>query len=106
MNEQPEPNRKDDRSEHAFLWVLLGLAPILMVLVMMSYVKGGTAEAHTLYPIMLILVPACNLAGGIGCLRGIEDAALRIILGILLGAFFFVLTVVVAVFQACSQSNF
>jgi hypothetical protein len=96
---------KDDKNEHnptaAFLWLLVGLAPIPLLLVF--------ASANAPHPVLaasaLIICLICNLCGGIGCLGGIKNAAVRIILGLFLAAFFFGLSVIVALFQACSHSG-
>jgi hypothetical protein len=105
MSDEPNPKLKKHNPAFTFLWLLVGLAPIPMVLVLFSAAKPGSALAQSLLPIALVVVPACNLLGGIGCLGGIKNIAVRVILGVLLAAFFFALTVVVAVFQACSQSG-
>jgi hypothetical protein len=105
MNDEPNPNLKKHNPVFIFIWLLVGLAPIPMVLIMISAVKPGSAPAQSLIPIALVVVPACNLLGGIGCLGGIKNVAVRIILGIFLAAFFFALTAIVAVFQACSHSG-
>ena len=105
MSDEPNPNPKKHNPAFIFVWLLVGLAPIPMVLIMISAVKPGSAMSQSLFPIALVLVPACNLVGGIGCLGGIKNIAVRIILGILLAAFFFALTAIVAIFQACSQSG-
>jgi hypothetical protein len=95
----------DGKSEHnptaAFLWLLVGLAPIPLLLVLAS----ANAPHPTLAASALIICPICNLCGGIGCLGGIKNAAVRIILGLFLAAFFFGLSVIVALFQACSHSG-
>ncbi len=104
MSDEPNPNLKKHKPDFIFAWLLIGLAPIPMVLILISVVKHDNALAQSLVPIAMIVVPACNLVGGIGCLGRMKNVAARIVLGVLLAAFFFALTVIVAVFQACSQS--
>jgi len=92
---EPDPGRR-------FLWLLVGLAPILIVLITLSSPGPHSSAAGAA---LLIICPLCNLLGAFGCLGGIKDPGVRIILGIFLAGFFFCLTAVVAVFQACSQSG-
>ena len=84
----------------AIFWLFVGIAPIPLVLILASSNPPNLALGP-----LLFIVPICNLCGGIGCLGGIKNVATRIILGIFLAAFFFCLTVIVAVFQACSHST-
>jgi len=101
MNEKRDPDRKESNPAFTLFWLLIGLAPIPILLAMVS--------ARTSHPkwgeIVFLLCTACNLCGGIGCLAGIKNTALRIILGLFLAAFFFVLSWIVAIFQACSHSG-
>jgi MFS family permease len=95
------PNEKEYNPAPAFLWLLVGLAPIPILLAMVSSRTPRPAWGMSVF----FLCVACNLLGGLGCLRGIKNIAVRIILGLFLGAFFFVLSCVVAIFQACSHSG-
>ena len=99
---------KDDELEKGefnpafgFLWLLVGLAPIPILLVAVS----SNPPHSNLGIALLIICPLCNLCGGIGCLGGIKNVAVRIILGLFLAAFFFCLSVLVALLQACSHSG-
>jgi hypothetical protein len=95
----PHPNQYQSDPAFAFLWLLVGLAPIPFLLAIISSKSGPTL----LNPIVVFLVCAlCNLVGGFGCVRSIKNGALRVILGLFLGAFFFVLSWGIAFFQACS----
>jgi len=105
MSDELNPHRKKPNLAFIFIWLLVGVAPIPMVLIMISSAKPGSALAQSLFPIALLVVPVCNLLGGIGCLGGIKNVFVRVVLGVLLASFFFALTVIVAVFQACSQSS-
>ena len=99
-----DQKQKERNPATTFVWLLVGLAPIPMALIIIS-AKPGAPAAQSFLLCAMILAPVCNLLGGIGCLGGIKNVAVRVILGILLSAFFFALTVVVAVFQACSNSH-
>jgi hypothetical protein len=94
--------KRKNKPAHAFLWLLVALAPIPLLLIMASAAANGPVPA--LGPI-LILSLICCLVGGIGCLRGIRNIAVRVILGIFLACFFFGLSVIVALFEACSHSG-
>jgi hypothetical protein len=90
--------------EHAFLWLLVGLAPIPMLLMLLPADGSGSPAIH---PVVLLLgCVACNLSGGIGCLSNLKNVAVRIILGFLLAGFFFLLALAVVLFQACSHMHF
>lgn len=99
MNDERNSNGKEDNLGLTFVWIAVGLAPIPMLLFVL-----GSPHPILVEP-LLIVGPLCNLIGGIGCLRGIENVAVRIILGFCLAAFFFGLSLFVAVFEACSHMN-
>ena len=82
-----------------FLWLLVGLAPIPMFLAVLSPRSSNPNLALFSFAFCVI----CSLLAGLGCLQGVKNIAVRIIFGILLGACFFVLSCVVAIFQACSH---
>jgi hypothetical protein len=96
----PHPNQYQSDPAFAFLWLLVGLAPILILLVIMT---SGGGRPRGLDPAAVFLVCAlCNLVGGFGCVRSVKNGALRVIFGLFLAAIFFVLSWVIAIFQACS----
>ena len=101
MNDERDPNRKEHNPAFIFVWLLIGLAPIPILLAMVSSRTPQPAWAISIF----LFCVACNLCGGIGCLAGIKNTALRIILGFFLAAFFFVLSWIIAIFQACSHSG-
>lgn len=90
--EAPEPG-------NAIFWLLLGLAPIPILLVTMQY------PSRALGPVVVTGCAACNLIGALGCLRGIRELGARVFLALLLGGAFFVLSWIVVLYQACSHMN-
>ncbi len=96
-----DANKSGYNPAHTFIWLLVGLVPIPILLAVAS---SRTPDRSLVIP-LLVICPLCNLCGGIGCLGGIKNIAVRIILGISLGALFFLLTLAVAIFQACSHMN-
>ncbi|HXC34908.1 MAG TPA: hypothetical protein VNV43_03485 [Candidatus Acidoferrales bacterium] len=88
----------------AFLWLMVGLAPTVILL---AFVSSSDPPPKWVNPVFVLLFCAlCNLAGGIGCVRNIKDGLLRSILGLFLAFCFFVLSIVIALFQACSHMQF
>jgi hypothetical protein len=85
----------------AMMWLLVGLVPIPVLLVLVSQNPPNRSWA----PVVFIVCAICNLCGGLGCLGGIKNVAVRILLGIFLGVFFFLLSWLVAAFEACSHSG-
>jgi hypothetical protein len=96
-----DEGKKEYNPSHAFLWVLVGLAPIPLLLMLVSTNRPDP----TLVSALLIISPICCLCGGIGCLGGIKSIPVRIILGLFLAVFFFGLAAMVALFQACSHGG-
>jgi hypothetical protein len=94
------PNEKEHNPAFAFLWLLVGLAPIPILLVFAS-----SQKPPALAIIVLIVCALCNLCGALGCLGGIKNVAVRIILGIFLGIFLFLLSWLVALLEMCSHSG-
>ena len=95
----PHPNQYQSDPAFAFLWLLVGLAPIPFLLAIMSSKIGPTL----LNPMVVFLLCAfCNLVGGFGCVRSVKNGALRLIFGLFLAAIFFVLSWIIAIFQASS----
>jgi hypothetical protein len=97
------PNEKEHNPAFAFLWLLVGLAPIPILLV---FASSQTPQPHPDLAIAMLTVCAlCNLCGALGCLRGIKNIAVRVILGIFLGIFLFLLSWLVALLEMCSHSG-
>jgi hypothetical protein len=97
------PNEKEHNPAFAFLWLLVGLAPIPILLVFASSQKPSP---HPDLAIAVLIVCAlCNLCGALGCLCGIKNVAARVILGIFLGIFLFLLSWLVALLEMCSHSG-
>ena len=80
---------------------MVGLVPIPVMLVMTNL--SGPPGAF--FPVGLILCVFCSLAGGIGCLGRMKSAVGRVMLGLLLGVVFFILSCVIALFAACAHIN-
>jgi hypothetical protein len=102
MDQKPEGPENNNKSNYAFLWLIVGLAPIGILLFVLP-ANGGRPSIDP--GLLLLFCIICNLMGGIGCLGGVKDAGTRIGLGLLLAGFFFVLTLGVVLFQACSHMN-
>ena len=100
------PGQGGEEKKHhparAFLWLLVALAPIPLLLIAARAAANGPGSA--LGPV-LILSAICCLVGGIGCLGSIKNIAVRIILGLFLACFFFGLSVIVTLFEACSHMS-
>jgi hypothetical protein len=96
------PGQNDSPGKHGFgaLWVIVGLLPIPILLTLVA-----SNQPRPSFPIVLILCALCNLFGGIGCLRSMKEPVSRILLGIMLGGVFFVLSWGIVLFQACSHMN-
>jgi hypothetical protein len=101
MNDETNPKEKNPMI--AICWLVVGLAPIPILLSVMS---SNGAHPSWINPIYLFLFCALlNLIGGIGCLTDVKDSGTRMGFGILLGIFFFLLTWGIVLFQACSHMN-
>ena len=85
----------------AFLWLLVGLAPIPVLLALIS--SQGRHDSWV--AAILIGCALCNLLVGLGCLGGIKNVGVRVILGLFLAVFLFLLSWIVAVFHACSGAS-
>jgi hypothetical protein len=94
-----ETNGKERNAAFAFLWLLVGLAPIPILLV---FASSQPPKTHPDLAIAVLIVCAlCNLCGAFGCLGGIKNVAVRVILGI----FLFLLSWLVALLEMCSHSG-
>jgi hypothetical protein len=95
-------NPKGKSAVITLIWLMVGLAPIPILLLLAS------ASAQVQESVGLALFFLCvvfNLIGAFGCVRNVEGGASRIIFGLFLAAGFFVLSVVAAVFEACSNTH-
>ena len=99
MSDETDPKKKENDAAVTFIWLIVGLAPTLILLAMVS------AKRPEGFVPVLFICAACNLLGGLGCTRRIKDGIVRVFLGLLLAGFFFILSWVVALFQACSHMN-
>jgi hypothetical protein len=88
----------------ALVWLMVGLAPIPILLMFVSS-NSSNAPNQTWAPVVLIVCGLCNLCGGLGCLGRIKNMGVRVVLGIFLGIFFFLLSWLIALFEACSHSG-
>ena len=96
---QPESTTKPaQRSEYTILWLLVGLAPIPIFLIGMPLIIHMTTFPAILFGICALF----SLAGGLGCVGGIQRPGVRVIVGLFLALFFLLLSWTVAAFQACS----
>lgn len=96
-----EPVKKAYDPAFSFIWLIVGLVPIPMLLVFVS----ANPPNRSWGPVVLVLCAICNLCGGLGCLGRLKNAGVRIVLGIFLGIFLFLLSWLIAAFQACSHMN-
>jgi hypothetical protein len=103
MNNESNSGAKADKAAGTFLWLLVGLAPIGIWLIVLT--SRPAQRSSTLGSILFFGCVACNLLGGFGCVRNVKDVLVRIILGLFLTVFFFVLSLVIPLFQACSHMN-
>ena len=85
----------------AVMWLLVGLAPIPVMLIFAS----SSTPKSSLFPAILVTGAICSLCGGLGCVAQIKNSGARIILGIFLGIFFLLFSWLAAVFVACSHSG-
>ena len=96
-----QPPTTENIPSFTIIWLLVGLLPIPVLL---AFAASSQVD-HTVFPVVLIICAICNLCGGIGCLGRIKDAVVRAILGTCLGIFFFLLSWLIAAFEACSHSG-
>ena len=99
-----KPNERDSAGKRAtitLIWLAVGLAPMVIILGSLSS-NGSPSKGVT----VLVITVICNILGGFGCARNVEDILSRSILGLFFSGCFFVLCVIVAVYQACSHMQF
>ena len=94
------PNSRGKRATITLIWLAVGLAPIPILLSLAS-ASAHFQESAGLALFFLCIV--CNLIGAFGCVRNVKDPLFRNTLGLFLAGCFFVLSVIVAVFEACSH---
>lgn len=100
MSDEIDPNHDESAVAITFVWLVVGLAPTFILLGLIS-----SKQTPALVPVFVLCL-ACNLVGGFGCTRRIQSVVARIFLGLLLAGFFFALSCIVAIFQACAHMNF
>ena len=99
MNNEHGRNQKESNPVAVFIWLLVGLAPIPILL---STITSNWLPDE--FGLVAILVCAlCNLIGGFGCFVSIKNIAVRVILGLFLAAIFFVLSWGITLFIGCSH---
>ena len=98
MNE--EPNRPNETKEQLspVVWLVCAFIPSLMAIACLSMRNSPSWLGFWL----VVANAGCSLAAGIGLLSGIKMQVVRIIIGMLLAGFFFVLNVFIVVFAGCS----
>jgi hypothetical protein len=101
MNDDPDP--KYNSAAITLMWLAIGLAPILILLLLSSSNEPSHMSGAI---VLLVFCVGCNLLGGFGCARNVKDSLLRSVLGLILSGCFFVICVIVAVYQACSNMRF
>jgi hypothetical protein len=100
MDENPNP--KNSSATTTLIWLTVGLAPILVLLIAVS----GNGPSQVLGRVLFIFCVICNLLGGFGCARNVKDGLSRVLLGVFLSVCFFVVSVIVALLEACSHMQF
>ena len=95
-NAPNEPNRSGGALR--ILWLFCAFIPALIGI--------GPLDAQNLPdwvgPALLVFSGACCLVSAFGVLGGVKNMALRVIFGILLAVFFFILNAIIVVFVGCS----
>lgn len=101
MDEELKQSNQQGEGKKPFLkliWLLCAFIPSLVAIPCL-----GIKNMPQWLGLSLLMVNAgCSLFAGIGLLSGIKDPAIRVILGVLLGGFFFVLNVIIVIFIGCS----
>jgi hypothetical protein len=100
MDNEANPDPQGTAGVVALFWLLVGLAPVLVLLGFMSHQRPFPSWGVYIF----LGCAVCNLLGGIGCLSSLKSGN-RVIFGVLLGGFFFVLSWGMVLFQACSHMN-
>jgi hypothetical protein len=99
MNNEHVRNQKESDPVATFFWLLVGLAPIPILL--STVTLNWLPEEFGLLAILGCAL--CNLIGGFGCFGSIKNGAVRVILGLFLAAIFFVLSWGITLFIGCSH---
>jgi len=95
------PVKVEYNPAYALAWLMVGLVPIPILLVFASSNPPNRSWGTAVF----IICASCNLCGGLGCLGRLKIVGVRIILGLFLGLFFFLLSWLLAAFAACSHSG-
>lgn len=85
-----------------FVWLIVAFVPGAVGLVTLLFNIDSPVFAFFL----LIVAVVCCLSSGIGLLYKVKDRVTRIVLGVFLGGFFFVLNAIIVIFVGCSQMHF
>lgn len=101
MPDKPPFVPREQRRQMVFLWLLVGLLPIPFLLVFTS-----SKASSNIGPVVFGGWIVCNLIGGLGCVSSIKNVAARIVVGLLVAFFLFVLSLIVVWLQACTRMRF
>jgi len=102
-NKDDNPDPRSNKAAVTLMWLAVGLAPIPIILLAGSANGPPQGSGGT---VLLVFCVICNLLGGFGCVRNTKGWAARIALGLFLAGCFFAVSVIVAVFEACSHMQF
>ena len=95
-NQTPEPN-KADRAGQTVFWLLFAFVPGLVSIPLMR------ARSDVSMSLFMVLAGACSLCSGFGVFRRVESQLTRILLGLFLAGFFFVVNVFIVILVGCSN---
>jgi hypothetical protein len=101
MNESPDQPRNSGDSTWRFLWLPFAFVPSVVGFASLSMGPAPPWRAGAL----VILLAGCSVAAGFGLVGGVKNKGLKILLGLLLTAFFLVLNVAIMVYAGCSKSG-
>lgn len=104
MENEPDPDNKPKDPGMAMIWLMVGLAPIVILLSITT--PDGSWPAWVNTSVLIIFCALLNLLGGFGSVRGVKDSGTRFALGLLVAFLLFALSWGVAIFQACSHMHF
>jgi len=96
----PQPDQNYD-SIHKVVWMIAAFVPSVIGIACLQIKNPGNG----LFPILVMLNLALSVAASIGLVRGMKNTGSKILLGLFLSAFFFVLNVVIVVFVGCSGAG-
>lgn len=96
MPDKPPFVPREQRRQMVFLWLLVGLLPIPFLLAFTS-----SKASSNIGPVVFCGCIVCNLIGGLGCVSSIKNVVARILVGLLVAFFLFVLSLIVGLAPAC-----